>query len=186
MQSSFYSPDELAALGIKTGAHVQLSRNAKIYGTDIELGDMTRIDDGCILMGKIRLGKRVHIAPYCLLYGKRGITIGDYSGFGAFSCFHSESDDYGGESMFGPQVPEWLVTRKDRGPIVIGKGVIGGVRCSYLPNITLGDGASIGAHSLVKEDCDEWTLYAGTPAKVIRRNVRTAEKLWGQLETLPC
>lgn len=178
---SHYTPEELASLGIKAGRDVMFSRNTKIYGADIEIGDFSRIDDGCILLGNIKLGRRVHIAPYCVLYGRRGLTIGDFSGFGAFSCFHTEVDDYTGHSVFGPQVPQHYITKKDYGPIVVGRGVIGGTRCTYLQDIRINDGASIGAHSLVKTDCDAWTLYAGTPARAIRENSREAQRYWAHM-----
>lgn len=178
---SYFTPEELDALGIKAGKGVQFSRYTKIYTAGIEIGDYSRVDDGCILIGNIRIGRRVHIAPYCVLYGRNTITIDDFSGFGAFSCFHTESDDYSGESIFGPQVPRELISKKHYGPINIGKGVIGGTRCTYLPDISINDGVSIGAHSLVKNDCAEWTMYAGTPAKRIRDNSREAKKLWGVL-----
>jgi acetyltransferase-like isoleucine patch superfamily enzyme len=181
MSINHYSPAELANMGIKAGEGVMVSRHIKIYTAGIEIGDYTRIDDGCILMGSIKLGRRVHIAPYCVLYGKHCITIEDFSGFGAFSVFHTESDDYSGASLFGPQVPLDLVSKKDSGSIHIARGVIGGTRCTYLPAVYIAEGASIGAHSLVKNDCAEWTMYAGTPARKIRENSRNAKSFWEEL-----
>lgn len=164
--SDTYTREELASLCGYVGEGVRVSRAVRFYGISyLSLGDHCRIDDGCILTGTVYIGKRVHLAPYCLLYGKAGITIGDYSGFGAFTAMHSESDDYSGASMFGPQVPEAYQPRKQRAAIVIGQHVLGGTRTTLLPGVRLGDGVSIGAHSLVNRSVEPWTIVAGTPAR---------------------
>jgi chloramphenicol O-acetyltransferase type B len=38
-----------------------------------------------------------------------------------------------------------------------------------LPGITVGEGAVVGANSLVTKDVEPWTIVAGQPAKLIRR-----------------
>ena len=81
MDNSFYSPDELAGLGLKSyGENVLISRFARLYspGT-IDIGNHVRIDDFCILSGMIKLGSHIHISAYCGLYGKFGIVMEDYS-----------------------------------------------------------------------------------------------------------
>ena len=163
-----YRQDELEALGIKVGKHVRISRGVQFYTSDVVIGDHSRIDHGSVLTGRIRIGRHVHIAPYCVLYGKAGIEIGDYSGFGAFTVFHSESDDYSGRSMFGPCVPDEYQPCKQREKIRIGRNVLGGTRVTILPGAVLNDGASIGAHSLVKDTLEPDTLYAGVPARKVR------------------
>src|SRR5690606_11426034 len=124
----------------------------------------------------------VHIAPYCVFYGKAGIEIGDYSGFGAFTAFHSESDDYSGRSMFGPCVPDECQPYKQRQKITIGRNVLGGTRVTILPGATLNDGASIGAHSLVKGDLEPDTMYAGVPARRIKDRAKDIWHLTRNLE----
>jgi serine acetyltransferase len=36
-----------------------------------------------------------------------------------------------------------------------------------LPGVTIGQGASVGAQSLVKRSLNEWGIYAGSPAKLL-------------------
>lgn len=57
---SFFSKEELQLLNIKVGNNVKISRKSSIYGYNIEIGDNVRIDDFCILSGKIRLGNYIH------------------------------------------------------------------------------------------------------------------------------
>ena len=51
--------------------------------------------------------------------------------------------------------------------IYISDNVILGANVVVLPDVTIGEGAVVGANSLVKEDLEPWGIYAGTPAKKI-------------------
>ena len=56
--TSFYTEEELKGLGFRhIGNGVCISRKASIYGAqNISLGDHVRIDDFCILSGRIEIG----------------------------------------------------------------------------------------------------------------------------------
>ena len=66
---AFYTEEELHHLGFKAlGKNVKISKRASIYNPElIEIGDHSRIDDFCVLSGKIRIGRNVHIAVFCNL-----------------------------------------------------------------------------------------------------------------------
>jgi galactoside O-acetyltransferase len=53
------------------------------------------------------------------------------------------------------------------GDINIGSHVIIGANSVILPNVTVNIGARIGANSVVKNNLNEWTMYAGSPIKEI-------------------
>ena len=44
-----------------------------------------------------------------------------------------------------------------------------------LPGVTIGEGAVIGAQSLVKKDCEPWTVYTGIPVKPLKK--RPSDKI---------
>ncbi len=69
--NSFYSEEELSHVGFKSyGRNVLVSRKASIYGaSEISLGDNVRIDDFCILSGRISFGNNIHLAAYSALWG---------------------------------------------------------------------------------------------------------------------
>jgi len=54
-------------------------------------------------------------------------------------------------------------------PIRIGKNVWIGFDSIVLPGVTIGDGAIVGARSVVVEDVEAYTVVAGNPARFIRR-----------------
>ncbi len=55
------------------------------------------------------------------------------------------------------------------GEIHIGKGVMIGMETLIMPGVSIGDGAIIGAYSLVNTDIPAWTIATGRPAKVVKQ-----------------
>lgn len=53
-------------------------------------------------------------------------------------------------------------------PIVLKKGCLIGMESFVLPGVTVGEGAVVGAGSLVTKDIPAWTVATGRPAKVVR------------------
>jgi acetyltransferase-like isoleucine patch superfamily enzyme len=54
-------------------------------------------------------------------------------------------------------------------PVHIGRNVWIGFDACVLPGVTIGEGAVVGARSVVVEDVPPYTVAAGNPARVIRR-----------------
>lgn len=53
-------------------------------------------------------------------------------------------------------------------PIHLKKGCLIGMESFVMPGVTVGDGAIIGAGSLVTKDIPAWTIAAGRPARVVK------------------
>lgn len=168
---AIYSDQELRALGLRhCGRNVRLSRAASLYGIErISLGDNVRIDDFCVLsagLGGVEIGRNVHIAVYCSLLGKGRISVGDFAGLSARVSVFSSSDDFSGRVMTGPTVPE-AYTGVTHADVAIGRHAVLGAGSVVLPGTCLGTGAAVGALSLVRGECREFTVYAGSPARAI-------------------
>ena len=54
------------------------------------------------------------------------------------------------------------------GEIHIGKGVMIGMETLIMPGVTIGEGAIVGAYSLVTKDIPAWTIATGRPATVVK------------------
>ena len=54
-------------------------------------------------------------------------------------------------------------------PIVLKKGCLVGMESFVMPGVTIGEGAIVGAGSLVTKDIPAWTIAAGRPAKVLKQ-----------------
>lgn len=171
---AFLKQHELEKMGFKSlGKHVRISDKASIYNPEqIEIGDHSRIDDFCVISGRVTIGRNVHIAVFCnVAGGERGITFGDFSGL-AYGCHvFTQSDDYGGETLTNPTVPD-RYKRETKEAIVIGRHSIVGTNSLVFPGVILAEGTSIGAHSMVTKSTEEWSVYFGTPAKRIKARKR--------------
>ena len=53
-------------------------------------------------------------------------------------------------------------------PIVLKKGCLVGMESFVMPGVTIGEGAIVGAGSLVTKDIPAWSIAAGRPAKVLK------------------
>ena len=51
------------------------------------------------------------------------------------------------------------------GTVTLKRHVIIGANTVIIPNLTIGEGTSVGAMSLVKKDLDPWGIYAGIPVR---------------------
>jgi len=166
MVTSFFAQDELPDLGLRSfGKNVLISRKASIYDPEhISVGNNVRIDDFCILSGRIEIGSYVHIAAYCALYGAKGIIMRDFSGLSAKVIIYSVSDDFKGDYLIGSMVPPEC-TNVIGGTVLLEKYVQVGAGCILLPKVTLGEGVSVGAMSLVTKSLPSWTINFGIPAR---------------------
>ena len=54
-------------------------------------------------------------------------------------------------------------------PIVLKKGCLVGMDSFIMPGVTIGEGAIVGAGSLVTKDVPAWTIATGRPAKVVKQ-----------------
>ena len=53
-------------------------------------------------------------------------------------------------------------------PIVLKKGCLVGMESFVMPGVTIGEGAIVGAGSLVTKDIPAWTVATGRPAKIVK------------------
>lgn len=53
-------------------------------------------------------------------------------------------------------------------PITLRKGCQLGMGTIVMPGVEIGEGAIVGAHSVVTKNIPSWTIVAGSPAKVIK------------------
>jgi len=168
--SSFLTDQEVKNKGFKRiGSNCKISRNAQFYGIEkIELGNNVRIDDFCILSGRIILGSFIHISAFSALYGLNGIYIEDFSGLSPRSIIFSASDDFSGDYLINPMVPKEY-TNVWGGEVVLRKYVQLGANTIVMPDLEIGEGVVTGAFTFVNKSLDEWYVYTGIPAKATKQ-----------------
>lgn len=189
--NSFYTNEELLDIGFKyIGRNVLISRKASIYSPEnISIRDNVRIDDFTILSasgGSIEIKNHIHIAAFCNLIGKGCIVMEDYSGLSSRVSLYSATDDFSGNYLIGPIMEESCIN-VITGRIKLEKFCQIGTGSSVLPNVSLGEGAILGAHSFAKSNVQPWEIHAGTPAKFLKKRqsgllkfIPLMEKKWGR------
>lgn len=139
-------------------------RCAGVTGT-IFVGDRTFLGPNISLAaaegGNLALGTDVSINQGTVLSARQSVVIGDGTRVGDH-CSVRDSDH-----RLDPERPlldSGFVTK----PVVIGANVWIGRQVTIMPGVTIGDGAVIGAHSLVTRDVPPRTVAFGTPARIHR------------------
>ncbi len=100
---------QLSQMGFKKlGKEVKISDKASIYNAElIELGDYTRIDDFCVISGRIIFGNYNHVTPMCLVAGgEPGVEFSDFCTLAYGVKVFAQSDDYSGETMTNSLIPK--------------------------------------------------------------------------------
>lgn len=62
---------------------------------------------------------------------------------------------------------EYMVDRYRTGRVIIGKNVLIGANTTILPGVTIGDGATVSACSLVNKDVPAGSLAGGVPVRIL-------------------
>lgn len=169
----YYSEKDLSCAGFKKlGRNVQIAKNNTIIGVEnIEIGDNVRIDGGCAIIaagsGWVKLGSYIHIGGWCYIGASAGVDMEDFSGLSQGVKLYTKSDDYSGEHMTNPMVPEEF-TGCEQGSVRLGRHAIVGSGSVILPGVVLGDGVAVGALSFVTRSLDSWGIYSGIPARRIK------------------
>jgi galactoside O-acetyltransferase len=166
----YFARHELELMGFKAiGQNVLVSTKASIYNASaITIGDNSRIDDFCVVSGCVTIGRNVHITVFCnLAGGDLGITMEDFTTLAYGVHVFTQSDDYSGKTMTNSTVPEKYkcITKK---PVIIRRYVIIGAGSMILPGVTVNEGCSVGAMSMITRDTEPWKIYVGIPARPIR------------------
>lgn len=178
----YYTKEQLKQLGFKyLGENVKISDKACIYDTsEISIDDNSRVDDLCVLSGRLKIGKNVHITPMCLIAGgEKGIIFEDFTTLAYGVKIFTQSDDYTGEYMTNSTIPT-KYKKEYKKSVIIEKHSIVGAGTIIMPGVTLAEGTSVGANSLVLKDTKPWGIYVGSPVQRIKERSRKLLKVLQQ------
>jgi galactoside O-acetyltransferase len=162
---AFYTIEELRGIGLGSfGSNVLISKSTSIYNpSKIHIGSNVRIDDFCVLsagQAGISIGNYVHIAIFCSLMGAGKITLSDFSGLSSRVSIYSSNDDYSGEFLTNPTVPE-IYTGVTHADVLLGRHAIIGAGSVVLPGVVIEDGVAVASLSLVTKNCTAFGVYSG-------------------------
>lgn len=146
-------------------ATTQFDGDLAIVGTgDIELGEHCRFGAAVLLetmqQGRIVLGNHVRLNQGCVVVAYHRVAIGDDTLIGEYASIRDANHGIRAGQLIRLQA-------HDATPVCIGRDVWIGRGACILPGVDIGDGAVIGANSLVSRSIPAGAVAVGTPARVI-------------------
>ena len=145
---------------VQLGENVRFSKFINLYGCKI--GDNTKIGAFVEIQKNATVGRNCKISSHTFIC--EGVTIEDEVFIGHNVNFINDSYPRAANEDGGLQTEaDWKVeytTVKKRASI--------GTGSTILANVTIGEGALVGAGSVVTKDVPARAIVAGNPAKVIR------------------
>jgi len=144
-------------------AGVTVYGSAKILGVEnITFGTPVLIDDFTMIVARdpVILGNYVHIACFAAITGGGRVDIGDFSAVSQGAKLLTGTDDFIDGGFGNSTVPSDFRNAR-RAPISLGRFCIIGANAVVLPGVTVGEGAVVGANSVVTRDLDPWGVYIG-------------------------
>ena len=124
----------------------------------VQLGSESSVAMGVFFAGKrISIGSNSVINRGVYLDGRAELTIGSNVNVSHQTLIQTLTHD--------PQSPHFIAIEK---PVVIKDHVWIGARALICPGVTIGEGAVVGAGSVVTRNVDPYTIVAGNPATKIK------------------
>lgn len=153
----------------------------KIIGIEnIDFGSNIIIDDFVLIYAKkkIKIGNNIHIASFTSITGGESFVMEDFSGLSSGVRIITGSDDFKEWGFGNPTIEEKYRNTK-RAPIYMGRFSVVGANSVILPGVTIGEGATVGAGSVITKDLEPWGVYIGN-RKVTERDKEAVLRNYNQ------
>jgi acetyltransferase-like isoleucine patch superfamily enzyme len=145
---------------VRLGQDVKIYAFANLYGC--EIGDDCKIGTFVEIQKGVRIGSRVKISSHSFIC--EGVTIEDEVFIGHGVMFTNDKYPRATTDMGDLQgEADWVCI-----PTLIKRGASIGSNATILCGITIGEGALVGAGSVVTRDVPTGAVVVGNPARMIR------------------
>lgn len=168
----------LATLTERAVDHAHAVRWRRTAAQLESLGENVHVAQPCYLSSPecASIGSDVYIGPHAHIAADDGLTIGRGVMVGPWVYVQTSTHRWEGGDLRALPYDD----RIDPGPVTLGDYVWIGGRVAVLPGVTIGEGAVVGAGSVVASDIDPLAVVVGNPARQINeRDRQTFEQLRG-------
>lgn len=167
---TYFLRKQFAAIGVSS----LVEHLGKLIGSKyIKIGSCSDIQHGTTLTAwninkvpVILIGNDCHIGAYNHITCINKIEIGDGFVSGKFVTITDNGHGDITSDMLRMSVSKRPIVSK--GPVVIGRNVWVGDKCTILPGVTIGDGCVIAANAVVTKDVPAMCVVGGNPARIIK------------------
>ena len=135
------------------------------------IGSHVALDKGVYCSTNVTIGDYVHIGPYVtIIGGKNGsFTAKGFNNIMAGARIICGSDRFDDSGLFGAMIPKELKGREIIKPIIMEEFSNIGTNAIVLPGSILRKGVLLTAGSLLMGDTEEWGVYKGNPAILVKK-----------------
>jgi acetyltransferase-like isoleucine patch superfamily enzyme len=146
---------------VKVGENVRIFDFVNLYGC--EIGDNSKVGTFVEIQKGAKIGKNCKISTHTFIC--EGVTIEDDVFVGHNVSFINDKYPRSTNTSGALQTEaDWKVV-----PTLVKKGASIGTSSTVLCGVTIGEGAIVGAGSVVTKDIPANVVAAGVPAKVLRK-----------------
>lgn len=151
-------------------------------------GSHISIDKGVYCTTNVSIGSYVHISPYVtIIGGKNGSFIAKgFNNIMAGARIICGSDRFDESGLFGAMIPKELKGSQIIKPVIMQEFSNIGTNSIVMPGSTLRKGVLLCAGSLLIGDTEEWGVYKGNPAVLVKKidpsKILENAKLLGYIE----
>jgi len=138
----------------------------RINGGSIQIGANCELYYGSLFLtygGDIEIGDNSSVNQYCVLHGHGGLRIGNGVRIASHTVIIPANHNY--HSL---NIPIYQQGETREG-ITIEDDVWIGSNCTILDGVTIAGGCVIGAGAVVSKSTEPFGIYAGVPAKLVKR-----------------
>ena len=158
----------------------------KIIGLEnIEFGQHIILDDYVLIYAKekIKIHDYVHVASFTSITGGGELIMESFTAISSGCRIVTGTDDFKKEGFGNSSINDDF-RNVEIGKIHIKKFAIIGANSVILPNVIIGEGASVGAGSVVTKDLEPWGVYIGNK-KIAQRDKEEVLKNYDKFMSLP-
>ncbi|SFE64964.1 galactoside O-acetyltransferase [Peptostreptococcaceae bacterium pGA-8] len=148
-----------------------------VRGKNAMVDDYSRILDYTFIdAGKsLKIGKHCMITWHTIIEGGASTTIGDRVFIGPGTKILTST--YALHGFFSAEFIPDGTHEIMYGDIEIETDAYVGANCTVMPGVKIGEGAVVGANSLVTKDLEPWGIYVGSPCKKIGERKKPSNEI---------
>lgn len=156
---------------ICNGNNVIIDLDSTIKIPTIIHGSHIAIDKGFYCTTNLQIGDYIHISPYVTIIGGKNsyFTAKGFNNIMAGARIICGSDRFDDSGLFGAMIPKDLKGKQIIEPVIMEEFSNIGTNSIVMPGSILRKGVLLCAGSLLIGDTEEWGVYKGNPAILVKK-----------------
>lgn len=162
------------AVSVQVPGQIRIGRGSTVHrmvrlqasrGGEIAIGRNCALHDGTVLrtfLGRIEIGDETSLNPYCVIYGRGGVTIGRGCRIATHTSIVAQNHVF--DDLDRPIREQGLTSQG----ITIGDDVWIGANVTVLDGAVIGAGAVVAAGAVVRGEIPPGAVVGGVPARVLK------------------